>query len=53
VESCARALATLAAVLRGFADVAIWMLVFGWIPLVALALVLILARGRRAVRSPA
>ena len=46
------AFATLATVLRGFADIAIWMLVFGWIPLVALALALILTRGRRTLRSP-
>ncbi|MDP9319958.1 MAG: DUF4349 domain-containing protein [Chloroflexota bacterium] len=52
-KTVAQALATLAAVLRGFADVAIWMLVFGWIPLVLLAITLILARGRRPVRNPA
>jgi hypothetical protein len=52
-KTVAQAFATLAAMLRGFADGAIWILVFGWIPLVALALVLILTRGRRALRSPA
>src|SRR5256885_9693370 len=35
-KTVALAFATLTAVLRGFADVAIWMLVFGWIPLLAL-----------------
>lgn len=47
------AFATLATILRGFADLAIWMLVFGWIPLLALAIALVLTRGRRAVRTPA
>ncbi|HEV2009961.1 MAG TPA: DUF4349 domain-containing protein, partial [Candidatus Limnocylindria bacterium] len=46
-RTVAVALATLAAVLRGFADVAIWLLVFGWIPLLALAVALIVTRGRR------
>jgi len=40
-------------VLRGFADATIWLLVFGWIPLVALAIVLILTRGRRVARTTA
>ncbi|HEY8758867.1 MAG TPA: DUF4349 domain-containing protein [Candidatus Limnocylindria bacterium] len=52
-KTVAQAFATLAAVLRGFADAAIWMLVFGWIPLVALALGLILTRGRRVARTAA
>jgi hypothetical protein len=52
-KTVALAFATLTAVLRGFADVAIWMLVFGWIPLLALAIALILTRGRRSVRTPA
>src|SRR5437868_14894656 len=43
-KTVAQAFATLAAVLRGFADAAIWMLVFGWLPLVALVLVLVLTR---------
>jgi hypothetical protein len=47
------AFATLAAVLRGFADVAIWMLVFGWIPLLALAIAVVLTRGRRTIRPAA
>jgi len=52
-KTVAQAFATLAAVLRGFADATIWLLVFGWIPLVALALVLILTRGRRIARTTA
>ena len=52
-KTVAQALATLAAMLRGFADVAIWLLVFGWIPLLALALALILTRGRRPARTAA
>jgi len=44
------AFATLASVLRGFADIAIWMLVFGWIPLLALAVALVLTRSRRVAR---
>jgi len=52
-KTAAQAFATLAAVLRGFADVAIWMLVFGWIPLLALALAVVLTRGRRQMRPAA
>jgi hypothetical protein len=51
-KTATAAFATLATVLRGFADIAIWMLVFGWIPLLALALAVILTRGRRTLRSP-
>jgi len=49
-KTVAQALATFAAVLRGAADVAIWLLVFGWLPLVGLALAFVLTRGRRQVR---
>ena len=52
-KTAAQAFATLATVLRGFADVAIWMLVFGWIPLLALALAVVLTRGRRQMRPAA
>ncbi len=52
-KTVAVALATLAAVLRGAADVAIWLLVFGWIPLVGIALAFVLTRGRRQVRTAA
>jgi hypothetical protein len=52
-KTASLAFATLASILRGFADLAIWMLVFGWIPLIALAIALVLTRGRRAVRTAA
>jgi len=52
-KTAAQALATLATVLRGFADVAIWTLVFGWIPLIALAIAVVLTRGRRTIRPAA
>lgn len=42
------ALATLATLFRVVADLAIWSLVFGWIPLVLLAIALFVQRGRRA-----
>ena len=43
----ARALAALGQLMRGLADVAIWLLVFGWIPLVALAFLFAALRLRR------
>ncbi len=52
-RTVATALATLAVMLRGFADIAIWLLVFGWIPLLALAVALIVTRGRRSARLTA
>lgn len=52
-RTVALAIGALAAVLRGLADIAIWMLVFGWIPLVGLAIAFGLMRGRRPVRTPA
>ena len=50
-KTVAQAFATMAGVLHGFADVAIWMLVFGWIPLVAIAIALIATRSRRTLRT--
>ena len=47
------ALATLALLLRGVADLAIWLLIFGWIPLVLLAGVLIATRAARGRRTEA
>ena len=47
----ARALATLGVLFRGVADAAIWLLVFGWIPLTALAFTLIATRSRRGARA--
>ena len=44
------AVATLAIVLRALADIAIWVLVFAWIPLLVLAIALILTRTRRVAR---
>jgi hypothetical protein len=41
------ALATLVSLFRVVADFAIWALIFGWIPVVLLALALALQRGRR------
>lgn len=52
-KTVAQALATLAAVLRGAADVGIWLLVFGWIPLLGLAVLLIATRRRRVSQGTA
>lgn len=52
-RTIAAALATLAVVLKGLADVTIWILVFGWIPLAALAVTLVVTRSRRTARIPA
>ena len=52
-KTVAQALATLAAVLRGIADVAIWILVFGGIPLIGLAALLIATRARRVTHRTA
>ena len=38
--------------LRVFADFGIWLLVFGWIPLLALALVLVATRVRSRPATP-
>src|SRR5437588_593500 len=47
-----RALAALGTMLRVFADFGIWLLVFGWIPLLALALVLVATRVRSRPATP-
>ena len=52
-KTVATAFAALALMLRGFADIAIWLMVFGWIPLLGLAIALIATRGRRATRTAA
>jgi uncharacterized protein DUF4349 len=52
-RTATQAFATLAAVLRGFADLAIWLLVIGWIPALVLAALVILVRGRSPFRTPA
>ena len=51
-RTVATALAALAVMLRGFADLTIWILVFGWLPLLGLAVTLAVTRGRRAARLP-
>ena len=48
-----RAIAALAAMLQVFADLTIWLIVFGWIPLLALAGVFLAARARRAPAATA
>lgn len=53
-QTVARAAAALALVLRGLADLAIWLVIFGWIPLVILGGVLLVVRARRtAAGAPA
>jgi hypothetical protein len=49
----AAAATALVTLLRVFADAAIWILVFGWVPLVALAIAVIATRTRRPVKAPA
>jgi hypothetical protein len=39
--------------LQVFADVVIWLLVFGWLPLLALAAVVFVTRARRPTAPPA
>ncbi|HEV8469891.1 MAG TPA: DUF4349 domain-containing protein [Candidatus Limnocylindria bacterium] len=46
-KTVARALAALGAMLQVFADLAIWLVVFGWLPLIALAGALFATRARR------
>ena len=46
-KTVARALAALGAMLQVFADAAIWLVVFGWLPLLALAAVIFATRTRR------
>lgn len=47
VKTFGRALAALGAMMQVFADLAIWLVVFGWLPIIALAGVLIATRTRR------
>ncbi len=51
VKTFARALAALGAMLQVFADLTIWLVVFGWIPLIALAGVVLATRSRRPTVS--
>jgi len=52
-KTVTRALAALGAVLQVFADVVIWLFVFGWLPLLALAALVLVARARRPAAPPA
>jgi hypothetical protein len=52
-KTVTRALAALGAMLQVFADVVIWLLVFGWLPLLALAAVVFVTRARRPTAPPA
>jgi hypothetical protein len=53
VKTFGRALAALGAMLQVFADLAIWLVVFGWLPILALAGVLVATRSRRPAPPPA
>jgi hypothetical protein len=46
-KTVTRALAALGAMMQVFADVVIWLLVLGWLPLLALAAVVFVTRARR------
>jgi len=46
-KTVGRALAALGAMLQVFADVVIWLVVFGWLPLLAAAVLIFAARVRR------
>src|SRR6267378_1285521 len=46
-KTVGRALAALGAMMQVFADAVIWLIVFGWLPLLAFAAVLVAARARR------
>ena len=52
-KTVTRALAALGAMLQVFADVVIWLFVFGWLPLLALAAVVLVTRARRPAAPPA
>ena len=47
-KTVGRALAALGAMLQVFADAVIWLVVFGWVPLLALAVVVLVTRRRQA-----
>ena len=52
-KTVTRALAALGAMLQVFADVVIWLFVFGWLPLLALAALVLVGRARRPTAPPA
>ena len=51
-KTVGRALAALGAMMQVFADVVIWLIVFGWLPLLALAVVIFATRMRRTPTPP-
>ena len=51
-KTVGRALAALGAMLQVFADAVIWLVVFGWLPLLALAAVVFATRMRRPAAAP-
>jgi hypothetical protein len=52
-KTVGRALAALGAMMQVFADAVIWLIVFGWLPLLAFAAVVVVARMRRPAAPPA
>ena len=52
-KTVGRALAALGAMMQVFADVVIWLFVFGWLPLLALAALVLVTRARRPAAPPA
>jgi uncharacterized protein DUF4349 len=52
-KTVGRALAALGAMMQVFADAVIWLIVFGWLPILALAGVVFVARTRRPAAPPA
>src|SRR5207245_8926929 len=46
-KTIGRALAALGAMMQVFADIVIWLIVFGWLPLLAFAILIIATRMRR------
>jgi hypothetical protein len=52
-KTVGRALAALGAMMQVFADAVIWLIVFGWLPLLAFAALLFAARMRRPAAPPA
>jgi hypothetical protein len=51
-KTVGRALAALGSMMQVFADALIWLLVFGWLPLLALAIVVLATRMRRPAAAP-
>jgi hypothetical protein len=52
-KTVGRAVAALAAMLQVFADLTIWLVIFGWIPLIALAVAFVATRSRRTAAPSA